>query len=55
MKFFEVMAKAVNKIWNFTSTMLMICSISAFALFGIAMFMPDNAVKVIEMIKGLLL
>jgi ABC-type phosphate transport system auxiliary subunit len=54
MKIVEMIAKAINKVWNFISLIAIIGLISAVVLFGISVFMPDNVVKVIEIIKGLL-
>ena len=54
MKFFEVITRAVSKVWRFISTVCTIGLVAVFVLLAIALIMPDNLVKVIEIFKGIL-
>lgn len=53
MKFLELVTKGIGKVWRFVTSIVMVCLISAVVLFCIAVFMPDNVLKAIEIIKGI--
>ena len=54
MKFFGNIAKAIDKIWRFCTRLIVIALFMAFILFLLAVIMPDNVLKAVEILKSLL-
>ena len=46
--------KAIGKLWKFATNTITICLIASIVLFGLSILMPDNALKAVEIIKGLI-
>lgn len=53
MKFLDLIAKAIGGLWKFVTTTFSLVLISAIAVFVIAIFMPDEVLQAIEIVKGL--
>ena len=54
MKLFEYLLKGIGSVWSFVATIATIGFISAIAFFGLTVFMPDQVLKAIEIIKNLI-
>ena len=54
MKFLGALTAAIAKIWNFLTFILKAGIIGAIVLVALAITMPENAIKVIEILKGLI-
>lgn len=54
MKFLEVLKAATTKIWHFLTFTIKVGLIGIFVLLALAILMPENAMRVIEIIKGLI-
>lgn len=53
MKFLDLIAKVMGGLWKFVTNTFSICLVSAIAVFVIAIFMPDEVLQAIEIVKGL--
>ena len=51
--FLKVMVNAVSKLWSFMTKTLGIVFIAAFTLLILAIAMPDNVIKVIDIVRNL--
>jgi predicted MFS family arabinose efflux permease len=54
MKFFSIIGKAIAKAWGFCTTIFKICLIASIVMFILTIFMPDNVMKAIEIVRGLI-
>lgn len=54
MKFLELIAKGIGKVWDFGAKVLSILILAACVLFILAVVMPDNMVQAIEIVKGII-
>lgn len=53
MKVLAAIGRAIVKLWRFCSGTIKICVGMAFILLVLAIIMPDNVLKVIEIIRGI--
>lgn len=53
MRILEVIKNAIAKIWKFSTLLITIVLLMAFVLFVLFVFMPDNVLNAIEIIKGI--
>ena len=53
MKFLEKVAKVVASVWNFLATTFAICLGASYIIIAIALFMPENARDVVEIILNI--
>lgn len=49
----KYVTQAIAAIWQFTTFIIKVALLSAIALTVLAIIMPENAMKVIEIMKGL--
>lgn len=54
MEVFQIITKAIGKVWSFATTMLLIAVIIAFVFFVAMVIMPSDVLNAIELIKGLI-
>lgn len=54
MKFIEILAKGIGKIWNFCTSTITIALLSVVVLFVLTVIMPENMLNAIEIVKGLI-
>lgn len=54
MKLIEIIASAIGKIWSLCSIILVIALLAGIIIFGLTVFMPDNVLRAIDIIKGLI-
>ena len=47
----KVMIKAIGKVWSFATTMALITALATFVFFTLAIAMPNNVAKAIEIVK----
>lgn len=55
MKIFEYLLKGIGSVWKFVAKIATIAFISAIAFFGLIVFMPDQVLNAVEIIKNLIL
>lgn len=53
MKIISFIGRALRSVWRFSTRMVTICLISSLVLFGVTIFMPDNALKAIEIVRSI--
>jgi hypothetical protein len=53
MKFWEVVTSAISKLWKFCTLLVKIGLLMAFALFVLTIFLPDQVLNAIEIVKGI--
>ena len=54
MAFFQMIAKAIGKVWSLVTTLILIAIIIAFVFFGAMVLIPNDVLNAIELIKGLI-
>ena len=53
MAFFKVMCSAISKLWSFVTKSICIAFLAVFTVLILAIAMPDNVIKVIDIVKNL--
>lgn len=54
MKALETIAKVLKNLWKFLQVVILICLVSAVAVFILTIFMPDNVRQAIEIVRGII-
>ena len=54
MRLIELIAGGIGKVWSFLIALTTISLVCGVALFGLTVFMPDNVLRAIEIIKNLI-
>lgn len=54
MKFLEIIASAIGRVWSFATTIILISFISAIVFFGFTVFMPEQIINAVNIFKNLL-
>lgn len=54
MKVFEIIGKVIVAIWKFVTMLIQISLIATFAIVILTILMPENAMKAIEIVNGLI-
>lgn len=54
MKFFELIAKGIGKVWGFCTRIVTIVILAVCVLFILTVLMPDNMLNAIEIVKGII-
>lgn len=54
MKFFELIAKGIGKVWDFCTRTITIVVLAVVVLFILTVIMPDNMLNAIELVKNLI-
>lgn len=52
MEFIQLIAKAIGKVWSFSTTIILIAIVIAFVVFVLAVLMPNNILQAVDIIKG---
>ena len=55
MKLIEIIAGGIGKVWSFIVALITIGLVGGIGLFGLTVFMPDNVLRAIEIIKNLII
>lgn len=54
MRLIEIIAGGIGKVWNFATSVATICLVGGMGIFGLTIFMPDNVLRAIEIVKILI-
>jgi hypothetical protein len=49
----KYIAQVISALWQFITFMVKVCLLTAVVVLILSIIMPDNALKVVEIIKGL--
>ena len=54
MRFFEIIASGIGKVWSFVTSIATICLVGGLTFFGLMVFMPEDVLQAIDIIKTLI-
>ena len=52
MAFIKIIANAIRRVWSFATAIVFIAVIIAFVVFALTIFMPDQVIGAINIVKG---